>query len=110
MDAFFLRMHLVLTHSLLFLNVNSPYYNIELKEMHVAGKRLKLPAGVFDERHGTVLDSGTTYAYFPKDAFVAFRDAVRSNSFEFHAKFSLFASQVLIFYSMIYEAEARFVI
>ncbi|XWS21263.1 hypothetical protein CRYUN_Cryun30bG0040700 [Craigia yunnanensis] len=54
----------------------SPYYNIELKEMHVAGKQLKLPAGVFDERHGTVLDSGTTYAYFRKDAFVAFRDAI----------------------------------
>ncbi|KAA3466932.1 protein ASPARTIC PROTEASE IN GUARD CELL 1-like [Gossypium australe] len=54
----------------------SPYYNIELKEMHVAGKRLKLPTGVFDGRHGTVLDSGTTYAYFQKDAFVAFRDAI----------------------------------
>ncbi|KAK8512432.1 hypothetical protein V6N13_083019 [Hibiscus sabdariffa] len=54
----------------------SPYYNIELKEMHVAGKRLKLPAGVFDGRHGTVLDSGTTYAYLPKDAFVAFKDAI----------------------------------
>ncbi|MBA0792563.1 hypothetical protein Gohar_017054 [Gossypium harknessii] len=66
----------------------SPYYNIELKEMHVAGKRLKLPTGVFDGRHGTVLDSGTTYAYFQKDAFVAFRDAVRSNSFELRAKLS----------------------
>ncbi|KAB1669252.1 hypothetical protein ERO13_A01G121200v2 [Gossypium hirsutum] len=54
----------------------SPYYNIELKEMHVAGKRLKLPTGVFDGRHGTVLDSGTTYAYFQKDAFVAFSDAI----------------------------------
>ncbi|MBA0759655.1 hypothetical protein Gotri_022507 [Gossypium trilobum] len=54
----------------------SPYYNIELKEMHVAGKRLKLPTGVFDGRHGAVLDSGTTYAYFQKDAFVAFRDAI----------------------------------
>ncbi|XVF36372.1 hypothetical protein REPUB_Repub19eG0053100 [Reevesia pubescens] len=54
----------------------SPYYNIELKDMHVAGKRLKLPTGVFDGRHGTVLDSGTTYAYFRKDAFVAFRDAI----------------------------------
>ncbi|KAE8653950.1 putative pumilio-like protein 7 [Hibiscus syriacus] len=54
----------------------SPYYNIELKEMHVAGKPLKLPAGVFDGRHGTVLDSGTTYAYLPEDAFVAFRSAI----------------------------------
>ncbi|OMO70690.1 Peptidase A1 [Corchorus olitorius] len=54
----------------------SPYYNIELKEMHVAGKRLNLHSSVFDGRHGTVLDSGTTYAYLPKDAFIAFRDAI----------------------------------
>ncbi|KAK6245951.1 Xylanase inhibitor [Theobroma cacao] len=54
----------------------SPYYNIELKEMHVAGKPLKLHPGIFDGRHGTVLDSGTTYAYLPKAAFVAFRDAI----------------------------------
>ncbi|XWS14767.1 hypothetical protein CRYUN_Cryun35bG0036500 [Craigia yunnanensis] len=54
----------------------SPYYNIELKDIHVAGKGLKLPAGIFDGRHGTVLDSGTTYAYFRKEAFVAFRDAI----------------------------------
>ncbi|KAA3488758.1 protein ASPARTIC PROTEASE IN GUARD CELL 1 isoform X2 [Gossypium australe] len=57
----------------------SPYYNIEMKEIHVAGKRLELPDGAFDGRHGTVLDSGTTYAYFRRDAFAAFRDAVRSN-------------------------------
>ncbi|XP_022716453.1 protein ASPARTIC PROTEASE IN GUARD CELL 1-like isoform X2 [Durio zibethinus] len=54
----------------------SPYYNIELKDIHVAGKRLKLPAGVFDGRYGTILDSGTTYAYFQKDAFVAFSNAI----------------------------------
>ncbi|KAM7277812.1 hypothetical protein ACFE04_004946 [Oxalis oulophora] len=54
----------------------SPYYNIELKELHVAGKPLKLSPKVFDQRHGTVLDSGTTYAYFPEEAFVAFKDAL----------------------------------
>lgn len=43
----------------------------------MAGKALKLNPKVFDQKHGTVLDSGTTYAYFPKDAFVAFKDAVR---------------------------------
>ncbi|GKB22526.1 aspartic proteinase-like protein 2, partial [Tanacetum coccineum] len=32
---------------------NSPYYNIELKELHVAGKRLPLKASVFDGKHGT---------------------------------------------------------
>ncbi|XP_021903439.1 aspartic proteinase-like protein 2 isoform X2 [Carica papaya] len=54
----------------------SPYYNIELKELRVAGKPLKLSPKIFDGKHGTVLDSGTTYAYLPKDAFIAFRNAV----------------------------------
>ncbi|KAJ4701660.1 aspartic proteinase-like protein 2 [Melia azedarach] len=54
----------------------SPYYNIELKEIHVAGKPLKLSPKIFDGRHGTVLDSGTTYAYLPRQAFAAFKDAL----------------------------------
>ncbi|KAI3798994.1 hypothetical protein L1987_34282 [Smallanthus sonchifolius] len=56
--------------------VRSPYYNIELKELHVAGKRLPLSPSVFDGKHGTVLDSGTTYAYLPEAAFRAFKDAI----------------------------------
>ncbi|KAJ7952793.1 Aspartic proteinase-like protein 2 [Quillaja saponaria] len=56
--------------------VRSPYYNIDLKEIHVAGKRLPLNPRVFDGKHGTVLDSGTTYAYLPEAAFVAFKDAI----------------------------------
>ncbi|KAL5197390.1 hypothetical protein ABZP36_000902 [Zizania latifolia] len=56
--------------------VRSPYYNIELKELHVAGKALRLDSKIFDSKHGTVLDSGTTYAYLPEQAFVAFKDAV----------------------------------
>lgn len=51
-----------------------------MKEIHVAGKPLPLNPSVFDGRHGTVLDSGTTYAYLPEAAFVAFKDAVRSVS------------------------------
>ncbi|KAL7193333.1 hypothetical protein ACSBR2_025024 [Camellia fascicularis] len=54
----------------------SPYYNIELKEMHVAGKKLSLNPSVFDGKYGTVLDSGTTYAYLPEAAFQAFKDAI----------------------------------
>ncbi|KAJ8640720.1 hypothetical protein MRB53_017414 [Persea americana] len=54
----------------------SPYYNVELKEIHVAGKPLQLSPRVFDGKHGTVLDSGTTYAYLPEAAFVAFKDAI----------------------------------
>ncbi|XP_014521287.1 protein ASPARTIC PROTEASE IN GUARD CELL 1 [Vigna radiata var. radiata] len=54
----------------------SPYYNINLKEVHVAGKRLNLNPKVFDGKHGTVLDSGTTYAYLPESAFIAFKHAI----------------------------------
>jgi hypothetical protein len=49
-----------------------------LKEIHVAGKRLPLNPSVFDGKHGTVLDSGTTYAYLPEEAFLAFKEAVSS--------------------------------
>uniref|UniRef100_A0A5B6YW79 Putative aspartic proteinase-like protein 2 n=1 Tax=Davidia involucrata TaxID=16924 RepID=A0A5B6YW79_DAVIN len=57
--------------------VRSPYYNIDLKEIHVAGNRLSLNPRVFDGKHGTVLDSGTTYAYLPEAAFGAFKDAIK---------------------------------
>lgn len=45
--------------------------------MHVAGKALNLNPRIFDGNHGTVLDSGTTYAYLPEAAFAAFKNAVR---------------------------------
>lgn len=54
----------------------SPYYNIELKEIYVAGESLHLNPRIFDRKHGTVLDSGTTYAYLPQEAFRAFKDAL----------------------------------
>lgn len=34
---------------------------------------------IFDSKHGTVLDSGTTYAYLPHQAFSAFKAALISN-------------------------------
>ncbi|OIT33111.1 PREDICTED: aspartic proteinase-like protein 2 [Nicotiana attenuata] len=55
---------------------HSPYYNIDLKEIHVAGKPLNLNPRVFGGKHGTILDSGTTYAYLPEAAFAAFKNAV----------------------------------
>jgi hypothetical protein len=51
-----------------------------LKEIHVAGKKLQLNSDVFDGKHGTVLDSGTTYAYLPEAAFLAFKRAVSSST------------------------------
>ncbi|XP_073311987.1 aspartic proteinase 39-like isoform X2 [Primulina huaijiensis] len=56
--------------------LRSPYYNIELMEIHVAGKALPLNPKTFDGEYGTVLDSGTTYAYLPELAFVAFKTAI----------------------------------
>ncbi|KAF7809890.1 aspartic proteinase-like protein 2 [Senna tora] len=61
----------------------SPYYNINLKEIHVAGKRLPLKPSVFDGKHGTVLDSGTTYAYLPEAAFLAFKEAIKKELHSF---------------------------
>lgn len=43
----------------------------------MAGKPLLLDSRIFNRKHGTVLDSGTTYAYLPEEAFVAFKEAVR---------------------------------
>jgi hypothetical protein len=54
----------------------SPYYNIDLTGIRVAGKQLSLHSRVFDGEHGAVLDSGTTYAYLPDAAFAAFEEAV----------------------------------
>ncbi|KAL8099276.1 hypothetical protein AgCh_031808 [Apium graveolens] len=56
--------------------VRSQYYNVELKNFHVAGKPLSLDPGVFDSKHGTVLDSGTTYTYLPEAAFLKFKLAI----------------------------------
>ncbi|KAK9284849.1 hypothetical protein L1049_024029 [Liquidambar formosana] len=64
--------------------MRSPYYNIELKEIHVAGKPLPLNPKVFDGKHGTVLDSGTTYAYLPEAAFGAFKDAIMKELHSFN--------------------------
>uniref|UniRef100_A0A9I9DMM2 Aspartic proteinase CDR1-like n=1 Tax=Cucumis melo TaxID=3656 RepID=A0A9I9DMM2_CUCME len=67
---------MIFTYSDPFRDGNSPYYNVDLKEIHVAGKKLPLSSSIFDGRYGTVLDSGTTYAYLPAEAFGAFKDAV----------------------------------
>ena len=58
----------------------SNYYNLELSEIQVQGVSLNLPSAVFNGRFGTVLDSGTTYAYLPDKAFEAFKNAVSSPS------------------------------
>lgn len=57
---------------------SSNYYNLLLREIWVEGKPLLLEAGVFDGGYGTILDSGTTYAYLPAKAFNVLSEAVRA--------------------------------
>ncbi|CAM6082211.1 unnamed protein product [Calypogeia fissa] len=54
----------------------SPYYNVVLKKIKVAGTALPVDPNVFNAKFGTVLDSGTTYAYLPEKAFNEFKRAV----------------------------------
>lgn len=54
----------------------SAYYNLGLQQVLMAGTPLPLDQGIFDSNFGTVLDSGTTYAYFPDKAFKAFTTAL----------------------------------
>ncbi|PHU04611.1 hypothetical protein BC332_25433 [Capsicum chinense] len=69
-------MRLLVAHSdcITVLDGNNPYYNIDLKEILAAGKPLK-NTRVFGRKHGIILDSGTTYAYLPEAAFIAFKSA-----------------------------------
>ncbi|KAG0559873.1 hypothetical protein KC19_10G135800 [Ceratodon purpureus] len=53
----------------------SSYYNVVLKEIWVEGVPLPVKPSVFDGRYGTILDSGTTFAYLPAKAFDVFKDA-----------------------------------
>uniref|UniRef100_A0A2P2KCC7 Aspartic proteinase Asp1 n=1 Tax=Rhizophora mucronata TaxID=61149 RepID=A0A2P2KCC7_RHIMU len=47
---------------------NQPHYNVVMKDIEVGGSVLQLPTDVFDsgDRKGTIIDSGTTLAYFPE--------------------------------------------
>jgi hypothetical protein len=58
----------------------SAYYNLGLQQVLIAGTPLVLEHNVFDSNFGTILDSGTTYAYFPDAAFKAFKSAVSTMS------------------------------
>lgn len=57
----------------------SAYYNLGLQQVIMAGTPLPVDQSLFDLNFGTVLDSGTTYAYFPEKAFKAFTTALSQN-------------------------------
>uniref|UniRef100_A0A7I4ELK1 Peptidase A1 domain-containing protein n=1 Tax=Physcomitrium patens TaxID=3218 RepID=A0A7I4ELK1_PHYPA len=48
--------------------------------IRIQGEPLPVKPSVFDGRDGTILDSGTMFAYLPEKTFNAFRDAVRTSN------------------------------
>jgi len=41
------------------------FYRVKLSSISLGGKELSVPDGVYDQGHGTILDSGTTYLCVP---------------------------------------------
>lgn len=48
------------------------HYNVVMKEIEVGGDPLDVPSDAFEsgDRKGTIIDSGTTLAYFPQEVYV----------------------------------------
>lgn len=55
----------------------NPYYRVQLNGIAVGGLPLNADLSGFSTGYGTVLDSGTTFLYFPTAAYSAFEMAVR---------------------------------
>jgi len=72
-----LRLHYVpLVH-----NPRHPhYYNINLHGISIASDRLAVPQGEWKKGYETVLDSGTTFSYIPRDAFRALKAAISQHA------------------------------
>ncbi|KAL6782176.1 ASP2 [Auxenochlorella protothecoides x Auxenochlorella symbiontica] len=57
------------------------YYNVELEGVGVGGRMLSVDQAEYSSRgYGTVLDSGTTFSYFPRRVYKAFIQAVTEAS------------------------------
>ncbi|GBG60420.1 hypothetical protein CBR_g5596 [Chara braunii] len=54
----------------------SYYYCVVLEGVRLDGETLDVPADIYTEGYGAVLDSGTTFAYLPSQAFHAFKKKV----------------------------------
>ncbi|KAJ6850135.1 aspartic proteinase-like protein 2 [Iris pallida] len=58
-----------------------PHYNVILKSIDVGGTFLQLPTDLFEsgDGKGTIIDSGTTLAYIPDEAYSPMMDAIFGN-------------------------------
>uniref|UniRef100_A0A7S1WZC5 Peptidase A1 domain-containing protein n=1 Tax=Tetraselmis chuii TaxID=63592 RepID=A0A7S1WZC5_9CHLO len=56
------------------------YYNINLHALSIGPDKLKVPENEWTKGYGTVLDSGTTFSYIPREAFSALKSAVSKHA------------------------------
>ncbi|PKA57770.1 Aspartic proteinase-like protein 2 [Apostasia shenzhenica] len=93
------------------------HYNVILKSIDVGGVSLEIPTDVFQtgDRKGTIIDSGTTLAYLPDEAFKPLMNAIFSHQpgltfstiqdflcFQFSGRM---ISGVLVFKTVVYSPE-----
>ncbi|AQK52643.1 Eukaryotic aspartyl protease family protein [Zea mays] len=57
---------------------NATHYNVNLQGISVGGATLQLPTSTFDsgDSKGTIIDSGTTLAYLPREVYRTLLTAV----------------------------------
>ncbi|RVW70163.1 Aspartic proteinase-like protein 2 [Vitis vinifera] len=61
-------------------NASTAHYNVVMKEIEVGGDPLDVPSDAFEsgDRKGTIIDSGTTLAYFPQEVYVPLIEKILS--------------------------------
>lgn len=56
------------------------YYTVHLKGMAIDGEDVGVSIPAFNERYGTVLDSGTTFSYLPTGAYLLVKERLRQHA------------------------------
>ena len=57
---------------------NGNYYTLQMESIQVADNNLEIDSSTFTSGYSTVLDSGTTFTYFPTDMYRSFTEAISS--------------------------------
>ncbi|KAI3783711.1 hypothetical protein L1987_42797 [Smallanthus sonchifolius] len=59
---------------------NMAHFNIELKAIDVGGEFVRLPTNIFNTaaKRGTIIDSGSTLAYFPEEVYSQLMEKIMS--------------------------------
>lgn len=90
----------IITQHILFLHFRI-HYNIELKAIEVGDDFIQLPTNIFNtpSKRGTIIDSGTTLAYFPHVIYTQLMQKVSQivQLYSFHFYFFLFIKSIITY-------------